>query len=541
MDESTTVPTTPLWWQRGTIYQIYPRSFQDSDGDGIGDLRGIERRLDYLRWLGVDAIWISPIFPSPMADFGYDVSDYTGIHPMFGSMEDFDRLLQACHERDLKLILDLVPNHSSDRHPWFEDSRSSRNAAKRDWYLWRDPAPDGGPPNNWLSVFGGSAWEFDDDTGQYYYHAFLKEQPDLNWRNPEVRDAMADVMRFWFDKGIDGFRIDVLWHVIKDDQFRENPKNPDYNPNQTPYNQLLPVYSTDQPEAIGVAEWMREVADEYDERVLIGEMYLPIDRMVAYYGSDGRGVHLPFNFQLITLPWDARQIDRVINDYEASLPEGGWPNWVLGNHDNSRIASRVGEAQARVAAVLLLTLRGTPTIYYGDELGLQDVDIAPDQMQDPQGLRSEHRFSRDPERTPMPWRAPADNNPHAGFTSGEPWLPLNEDAGERNVADQQDDPRSMLALYHSLLELRRKYRALSTGDYIPIAASGNAIAYVRTADAEQIAVALNLGATPETVDLEHRTGVAILGTHSEREGARVEGRLELAPDEAVVIHLEKSS
>ena len=360
--------------------QIYPRSFQDSDGDGIGDLGGIIERLDYLTWLGVDAVWLSPIFPSPMADFGYDIADYTDIDPLFGSMEDFDRLLEAVHARDLKLILDLVPNHTSDRHPWFEESRSSRENPKRDWYLWKDPAPDGGPPTNWRSVFGGSAWQYDDTTGQYYYHAFLKEQPDLNWRNPEVRDAIFDVMRFWLDKGVDGFRVDVMWHLLKDEQLRDNPPNPDYHPDQPDHARFIPAFSEDQYEVHTIVEQMRAVTDAYDDRVLIGEIYLPIPRLVAYYGPEGRGAHLPFNFQLILLPWDARRIDAAISKYEGALPPDGWPNWVLGNHDKPRIASRVGRAQARVAAMLLLTLRGTPTLYYGDEIGMQNVAVPPERV-----------------------------------------------------------------------------------------------------------------------------------------------------------------
>ncbi len=330
------------WWARGIIYQIYPRSFQDQDGDGIGDLPGIAGRLDYLRWLGVDAIWLSPIYPSPMADFGYDVADFTGIHPMFGTLADFDRLVAVAHGRGLKVILDFVPNHSSDRHPWFQEARASRVNPKRDWYVWRDPAPGGGPPNNWLSHFGGSGWEWDEATGQYYYHAFLKEQPDLNWRNPAVVAAMHDAMRFWLERGVDGFRVDVIWHLIKDDQFRDNPPNPGFAEGMWPYTRLLPVFTADRPEIHDVIAGLRRVVDDYDERVLIGEIYLPVERLVTYYGRDLRGAHLPFNFQLILTAWNARSIDRLIRAYEAALPAGGWPNWVLGNHDNHRIASRVG-------------------------------------------------------------------------------------------------------------------------------------------------------------------------------------------------------
>src|SRR4051812_43621968 len=334
------------WWQRGTIYQVYPRSFMDSNGDGVGDLRGIVSRLDYLRWLGVDAIWISPIYPSPMKDFGYDVADYVDIDPLFGSLADFDHLVSEAHARGLKLILDFVPNHTSDQHAWFRESRRARNSPKRDWYLWHDPGPGGGPPNNWRSCFGGSAWELDEATGQYYYHAFLKEQPDLNWRNPHVVEAMLGVLRFWLDRGVDGFRVDVLWHVIKDEALRDNPPNPDWREGMDPYQALVPLHTTDRPEVHGIVTRMRRLFDEYEDRVIIGEIYLPVERLMRYYGADLAGAHLPFNFQLISAPWAAANLASLIQQYERALPSGAWPNWVLGNHDQHRIATRVGEAQA---------------------------------------------------------------------------------------------------------------------------------------------------------------------------------------------------
>ena len=330
------------------IYQIYPRSFQDTDGDGVGDLKGIELRLDYLVGLGVDAIWISPIFTSPMVDFGYDVADYCAVDPLFGTLEDFNRLLCSAHARGLKIILDFVPNHSSDQHPWFLESRASRNNPKRDWFLWRDPASGGGPPNNWISDFGGPAWTWDKATGQYYYHAFLKEQPDLNWRNPQLRRAMYDVLRFWLDRGVDGFRVDVLWHLIKAADFRDNPINPSYHPSMGEMHRVLQLNSTDQPEVHEIAREMRQLADEYGERLLIGEIYLPVERLMDYYGNNLEELHLPFNFQLIDATWNARDLVSLIARYEGALPAGGWPNWVLSNHDRSRIAARVGaEAGAR--------------------------------------------------------------------------------------------------------------------------------------------------------------------------------------------------
>jgi oligo-1,6-glucosidase/alpha-glucosidase len=288
------------WWKQGVIYQIYPRSFQDSDNDGIGDLDGIVHRMDYVASLGVDAIWLSPIYPSPMADFGYDISNYQDVDPLFGNLATFDRLIIEVHRRGLKLILDFVPNHSSDQHPWFIQSRSSRHDPRRDWYIWRDPSPGGGPPNNWISDFGGSAWEWDDTTGQYYLHTFLKQQPDLNWRNPEVHAAMEDVLRFWLDRGVDGFRIDVLWHIVKDEAFPDNPINPDWTSDRTERDRVLQLYSTDQPEAHAISADLRALADSYSDKVLIGEIFLPNGRHARWYGTPERPqVHLPFNFQLI--------------------------------------------------------------------------------------------------------------------------------------------------------------------------------------------------------------------------------------------------
>jgi alpha-glucosidase len=531
-----------LWWQRGIIYQVYPRSFMDSNGDGVGDLYGIASRLDYLRWLGVDALWISPLYPSPMKDFGYDVSDYTAINPLFGTLEDFDRLLQEAHARDLKVILDFVPNHSSDQHRWFLESKSSRENPKRDWYIWRDPAPAGGPPNNWLSCFGGSAWEYDEHSQQYYYHAFLREQPDLNWRNPEVVQAMLDVLRFWLARGVDGFRVDVIWHLIKDEHFRDNPVNPNWREGMDPYGSLIAVQTTDQPEVHEIITRMRRLFDEYEDRVLIGEIYLPVERLVQYYGPDLKGAHLPFNFQLILSKWDARHIARLIMEYEAALPEGGWPNWVLGNHDQHRIASRVGPAQARVAVMLLLTLRGTPTLYYGDEIGMHDVTISPDRVQDPfeknvpgMGL------GRDPQRTPMQWNG----QENAGFTEGQPWLPIANDYREVNVEAERDDPRSMLTLYRSLIGLRRGEAALEVGRFEPVEADGDVLAYTRRSrnDESDFLIALNLGSH---LQVFHRrtdapTGTIALSTHLDRAGERVERDLQLRADEGVVIRLADGS
>ena len=527
------MPGAP-WWEAGVVYQVYPRSFQDSDGDGVGDLRGMEGRLDYLRDLGVDAVWLSPIFPSPMADFGYDVADYCGIDPLFGSLADFDRLLQAAHARGLKLLLDFVPNHSSDRHPWFIESRASRDNPKRDWYIWRDPAPDGGPPNNWISDFGGSAWEWDAATGQYYYHAFLQEQPDLNWRNPGVRAAMLDALRFWLDRGVDGFRIDVLWHIVKAAHFPDNPPNPEYLPSMGEMYSVLQLHSTDQPEVHDIAAEMRALADSYGERVLIGEIYLPVERLMHYYGREALGVHLPFNFQLIDAPWNAEALAALIEAYEAALPPGGWPNWVLGNHDRPRVAAKRGEAQARVAAMLLLTLRGTPTIYYGDEIGMADVAIPPERVHDPRELREPGLgLGRDPVRTPMAWSDAA----QAGFSMGEPWLPLHPDWERRNVAAQACDPASMLSLYRALLALRRTRPALAVGSFRLVAGREDVLAYEREIGGERLLVALNLGQEPRILTLSGEAEAILLSTLANPAPVG-EQHLFLRPDEGVILSLK---
>ncbi|MEO6152390.1 MAG: alpha-amylase family glycosyl hydrolase [Croceibacterium sp.] len=489
-----TRPEDHPWWERGVVYQVYPRSFQDSDGDGVGDLAGVTARLEYLADLGIDALWLSPIYPSPMADFGYDVADYCGIEPLFGTLADFDRLLAEAHRRGLKVMLDFVPNHSSDRHPWFAESRVSRDNPKRDWYIWRDAKPDGSPPNNWISDFGGSAWQWDEATGQYYLHAFLPQQPDLNWRNPQLKAAMLDAMRFWLERGVDGFRIDVLWHIVKAAGLSDNPVNPAWHPGLNERDRVLQVNSTDQPEAHAIAAEMRQMADGYAERVLIGEIFLPSDRLARWFGTPERPqVHLPFNFALIENAWDAATLGRLIADYEASLPAWGWPNWVLGSHDAPRIAARIGQAQARVAMMLLLTLRGTPTLYQGDELGIGTVTIPAAKVQDPRELRQPGiDLGRDPSRTPMAW----DGSAHAGFSDAEPWLPLHPDWAARNVAAATADPASLLALTRALLRLRRSEPALSIGAYLPVAANGALLAYERRSGASRLLVALNLGDAP---------------------------------------------
>ncbi len=581
------------WWQTGVIYQIYPRSFQDTDGDGVGDLPGITARLDYLVTLGVDALWISPFYPSPMADFGYDVANYTGVDPLFGTLADFDTLLAAAHRKGLRVILDFVPNHTSDQHPWFLESRSSRTNPKRDWYLWHDPiaynhdpANDSRPrseqhPNNWQSQFGGPAWTWDEPTQQFYLHSFLREQPDLNWRNPEVRAAIYAAMRFWLDRGVDGFRMDVLWLLIKDAELRNNlPGGPVYNADQPETHEIVaemralldsygdtrapidfssrpessPVPSTDfssrpDPELVegGVERPASAPAHaQASTRVLIGEIYLPLPELVRYYGQPAQqgtphlnGANLPFNFHLLQSPWAAEAIAEIIRTYESVLPAGAWPNYVLGNHDQSRLATRIGPLQARAAAMLLLTLRGTPTLYYGDELGMTDVPIAPDQVRDPAEKNQPGQGKgRDPERSPMLWLA----TPNAGFTTPEavPWLPLQHDWPTENAAAQSQRPRSMLNLYRRLLALRRQHDTLHAGAIAEIAAEGNILRYRRLAlpegNSTDFQVLLNLGTDVATATCA--PGTIVLTTLLDGEGSRVEGPIAIEAGEGLLIALD---
>jgi alpha-glucosidase len=511
--------STQPWWQTGVIYQIYPRSYQDSNNDGVGDLNGIIQRLDYLSGtVGVDAIWLSPIYPSPMHDFGYDVADYCGIHPLFGTMADFDRLLAETHRRGMKLILDLVPNHTSDEHAWFVESRSSRDNPKRDWYIWRDPAPGGGVPNNWLSFFGGPAWTFDEKTGQYYMHQFVKQQPELNYRNPEVVEALMNSMRFWLDKGVDGFRVDVIWLMLKDPLFRDEPPNPTWN-GINRHNSLDHRYTANLPEVHNLIHQMREVLDSYEDRMMVGEIYLPNDQLVQYYGSPAKKeCHLPFNFQLIPARWNAVGVRKMVDAYEAILPPDAWPNWVMGNHDQHRLATRIGAAQARVVNLMLLTLRGTPTCYYGDEIGMQDVAIPLAMIQDPPALNQPeiaHIVGRDPERTPMQW----DASPNAGFSAAgvKTWLPLAANYTEVNVAQEVQDPTSFLTFFRKLLAYRKASPALKVGSYRSLEGYEDCFVYERRSGDERLLVALNFSDREQKLSLAG-SGKIVLSTTLDREG-----------------------
>ncbi len=529
----------PLWWQTAVIYQIYPRSFQDSNGDGIGDLPGITQRLGYLAELGIGAVWISPFYTSPMADFGYDVADYTDVDPIFGTMADFDDLLDTAHELGLKVIIDIVPNHTSDQHAWFVESRSSRDNPKRDWYVWRDPMPDGSPPNNWLSAFGGGAWEWDEATGQFYLHTFIPEQPDLNWRNPDVVEAMHDVYRFWLDRGVDGFRIDVAHRIMKDPELRDNPSKP--GPDGTfksmgEYETQHHIHDMGHSDVHEAYRDLRAVVDAYDPpRVTIGEVHIfDWDEWVRYYGADLDGMHLPFNFTLLYVPWDAGAVRTRVDELEAILPDGAWPSYVLGNHDEPRLATRFGPERARLAAILLLTLRGTPTLYYGDELGMTQVPIAPEDQQDPWAIR-EPELGRDGCRTPMQW----DGSSSAGFSDAERdglWLPLTPDQATVNVETLDRSSTSILTLYRRLLRLRGEMPALNRGSYAAIEGMPEGVfGFVRAFGNERVSVVLNFGDRPAGVAHASVGGAEpVLSTRL----APVQidgGELVLAPNEGVVL------
>ena len=531
------------WWEGAVIYQIYPRSFADANGDGIGDLDGIRSRLDHLRGadgaLDVDAIWLSPFYPSPLADFGYDISDYTDVAAEYGDLDAFDRLLEEAHRRGLKLLLDLVPCHTSDQHRWFVDSRSSRDAPKRDWYIWADPLPGGGPPSNWLSAFGGSAWEWDEATAQFYLHSFYPEQPDLNWRNPDVAEAMAEAMRFWFRRGIDGFRVDAIFAAIKDELLRDNP------PDRAPWSTSImdprpgqdPLWSYNRPDVHDVVRLLRRVADEFPGRVLVGEAYVPVEQLVSYLGS-GRDdeFHLAFNFELLKSPFEHRALTSAIERSEALHPPGTLPTYAFGNHDQSRQATRWGEDRAALAAFILLTLRGVAVLYAGEEIGMVDADPAtlPAVPFD--------RAERDAYRTPMQWEPDASG----GFSTGTPWLPL-VDPATRSVAAQRDDPASLLSLYRRLIAVRRESPALVGGIHRSFfGVAPDVLAWLREAAEERVLCLVNLSVEARACDLigvVERTAASrgtVLVATGQRSGELPLTDLTLEPLEAVALRLSAS-
>jgi alpha-glucosidase len=502
------------WWKSAVIYQIYPRSFGDSNGDGVGDLEGIRRRLDHLAWLGVDAIWLSPFYRSPMKDFGYDVSDYCDVDPLFGELSAFDRLLADAHARGLRVLVDWVPNHTSEQHPWFVEARSSSTSPRRSWYHWRDAPPDR-PPNNWRAAFGEApAWTWDAATAQWYLHLFLPEQPDLNWENPEVVAAMHATLRFWLERGVDGFRVDVVNCLGKDPAF----------PDLAAERARIPACAlVDEPRTHALIRGIRRVLEEYpDERVMVGEVALPwTDRVATYYGQ-GDELHLAFNFPPLYAPWDAAAWRERVADAATQLdPRGAWPTWVLSNHDNRRHRTRYGsEARARAAALLLLTLRGTPFLYAGEELGLEDAVIPDARRVDPGG--------RDGCRAPIPWEA---EEPH-GWAGAEPWLPWPPEAARRSVEAQCADAGSILQLYRRLLAVRRVSPALALGDFELLPASDGVLAYRRRCGPDLRTVLVNFSDEPRELFLPGPLRVE-LASDGGGEGSPYRGAL--APAQALIL------
>jgi alpha-glucosidase len=523
------------WWQTGVIYQIWVRSFYDSNGDGIGDLAGIVEKLDYIQALGADAIWLSPIFPSPWADAGYDVSDFCNVHPQLGGLADVDRLVSESHQRNIRVILDWLVNHTSDRHPWFEDARSRRGSKYRDWYVWADPKSDGSPPNNWLGVFGGSAWTLDEATGQYYFHAFLPEQPDLNWRNPQVVEAMHDNLRFWLQRGIDGFRLDALDMLLEHPELPDNPPNPDFDPSGPLDMKVFQKYTRNQLGIHELVAGMRKVCDEFESRVLLGEMYVGPDQMVSYYGTpELPELHLPLNPQFLRQRWDADEMAKAIGHYLDAVSAYGWPTWALSNHDINRLTQRAQSEQPRVAAMLLLTLRGTPSIYYGDEIGMHDVEVPRDLIEDPQGKAQPHR-ARDVARTPMQWN----DGLNAGFTTGSPYFPIAGDYRQINVAAQEQDPRSLLALYRRLLALRKTEPALARGIQTPVVRRAPLLVYRRELPERRLLVILNMAGDDLTFDFSELASSAtmLVSTFLDSHNKLVEDEIAIRGNEGVVLAL----
>lgn len=528
-----------LWWRDGVIYQIYPRSFMDSNGDGVGDLPGIVSRLDYIAALGVDAIWLSPINPSPMSDFGYDISDYEDIDPVFGSRADFETLIAEAHRRGLRIMMDLVVNHTSHEHAWFKESRSSRSNPKADWYIWHDPVPGKKYPNNWQSIFGGPAWEWDETRGQFYYHMFLREQPDLNWRSAEARAAVMSMIGFWLDRGVDGFRLDVANAYFKDARFRDNPALFTLDPRAiVPWFRQRHLYDCDQPELHGVYREFRRLLDSRPGRGSVGEILDNNDpeSIARYLGGDQ--LHMAFHFGFMNQPWLPRAFQQAALAWESGAPPDAWPAYVLSNHDNPRHVTRHGggpfaRERAKVAAATLLTLRGTPFLYYGEEIAMPSPRLARHELVDPPSKRYWPFYNRDCARTPMQW----DGSRSAGFTAGKPWLPVGPSHTKVNVAAQADDPDSALNFYRALIQLRKSSPALRTGTYRPLIEKPvAAMSYLREADSQTMLVALNFFGHDVDMPMPPGRWAVRLSTHRE---TRISARaLALAPFEASVFELE---
>lgn len=541
--------TLHRWADGAVVYQIYPRSFQDSNSDGIGDLQGIIQRLDYLKNLGVTALWLSPFYPSPMADFGYDVADYCDVDPIFGTLEDFKRLLNEAHEHDIKVMTDIVPSHTSDEHPWFEASKQSSGNKYSDWYIWRDPSgytEDGSPlpPNNWLDMFSGeSSWEWVAERKQFYLHSFHKKQPDLNWENPSVREAMKNVLRFWLDLGVDGFRVDAVPFMDKDPSFADNPPSPYFNPEQDP-----PTWRFLRTNSHGglrhyaylgeLGDVLKEQAYTQSPRFMVTEGYVErhnvLESYMKYYRATDPLVATPFIFEGIKQPLDAPSWREFLQGLHAALDDNNptsIPAYAFGNHDQSRLVSRYGEEKARLAAVMQLTLPGMTFVYYGDELGMHDVHIPPEKAQDPQAATGD--YNRDSARTPMQWSS--DTN--AGFTNGEPWLPLADTYKDRNAANQTEDPSSFLTLYRALIRLRTTDVAFTRGSLaVHTNTEPHILAYTRSYQEKQYMVVINFSDSDSAFQID-QSGVTVISSVEGSVNSTVKESIHLRPHEAVVIRI----
>ena len=497
------------WWRGAVIYQVYPRSFYDSNGDGIGDLPGVTAKLDYIASLNVDAIWLSPFFTSPMKDFGYDVADYRDVDPIFGTLADFDTLIAAAHDRGLKIMIDQVLSHTSDQHPWFKESRSSRDNPRADWYVWAEPRPDGTPPSNWLSVFGGSAWAWDSRRKQYYLHNFLTSQPDLNFHNPEVVEQVLSDVRFWLDRGVDGFRLDAINFCFHDQRLRDNPANTLVQEGsigvrkENPYAYQQHRYDKTRPENLAFLQRLRALLDEYPGTTTVGEIGddHSLDTMAAYT-SDGDKLHMAYSFDLLTEQNDADFIRGTIETIEDKLADG-WPCWAIGNHDVARVATRwqaEGHPQKlRLYMAMLLTLRGSICLYQGEELGLTEAELQYEDLVDPYGIAFWPEYKgRDGCRTPLPWDA---GRAHAGFTKGQPWLPVYDPHHDAAVAVQEDRGESMLKAYRAFLAWRNSLPILRQGDIRFLDSAEEALVYVRELDGQRLLIALNWSDEPLTLNL----------------------------------------
>ncbi len=540
----TTDGATPPWYRHAVFYEIYPRSFMDSNGDGIGDLNGIASKLDYLQALGVNAIWIAPCFPSPQVDFGYDVSDYENIDKMYGTLADFDRLQKLGADRGIKIILDFVVNHTSDQHPWFLDSRSSRTSPKRDWYIWRDGKGDG-PPNNWIAIFGGSAWQWDSKTKQYYYHYFYPQQPDLNWRNPAVVQAMYGTTEWWYQRGVAGFRLDAVDSLFEDPALRDNPVLPGTNAFGDP--KIEDKYTQRLPEVHTALQGLRTVANKYNA-VLIGETWTEnVAQLKPYYGAANNELQMPMDLLLTKLKFSAPIFREHIAAVEAT---GEWPVYVIGNHDIVRSWNRYGDGQhndqiAKDMAAMHLTLRGTPILYYGEEIGIRNNDpTRREDVKDPIGrIGWPKEKGRDGERTPMQWS----DDPNAGFTTGVPWNPIPSTYKTYNVADELKDPNSILRWYKGLLALRRANPALLDGEYIALNQDDpNVLSYVRKAKNDTVLVIINMSAAPQTLKfnlskqrLSTKSAKTLLTTQSSLQNNSSVAQLSLEPFAVYIAALQK--